>query len=450
MSTVKKSLFDKYLDQLAMANAVLKLDEQIYERLRVPALLVKGHVRVQMDNGSFREFQAYRCQHNHARGPTQGGTRFDLEVCESEVKGLAAFMTMKNAIVGILHGGGKGGICVDKFKLSTRELELLCRGYICLIARWIGPRKDGPAPDVNTGGQEMAWFLDQFERMTGEHCFAAFTGKPLSLGGSFVREDATALGAVFATKAAMKDLGMGPSQKRVAIDGFGNAGYHFARLMSSSEYGSHKIVSVSDRSGMIANANGLDCKKIHDFCCDQTGKKVRKVCEYDGDVVRGDEAMKIVMEADVFAPAAFEDRVTADMVEKSKWRLVVELANGPLTQEADRIAADRKIVVIPDIFASGGGVRVSAAEKIQGLENQRWPAARVKDWLKDRMELSYDIIEGTREKYNLKTLREAAVVYAIGEVAEAMVLRGGLHIKEEYEKVVDAGTVIMYQDGLSY
>ena len=225
MSTQKRTAYDKYLALLEKAATVLKLDPVIYARLQIPELLVRGSVVIEMDDGSFKEFKVFRCQHNHARGPTQGGTRFDLAVCESEVKFLAAMMSMKNTIVDIRHGGGKGGICVDKFALSMKERERLCRGYIRVIAPYIGPRVDGPAPDVNTGGAEMAWFLDEYERMIGEHAPAQFTGKPLVLGGSLGRGDATALGAVVVglravvVDAPKQGVGAEPAVYRVEHDG---------------------------------------------------------------------------------------------------------------------------------------------------------------------------------------------------------------------------------------
>ncbi len=440
MST-KRTAFDKYLAQLDNAAKVLNLDPRILERLKVPALLVKGRVYVEMDNGTFSDYAVFRCQHNHARGPTQGGTRFDPAVCESEVKFLAAMMTMKNTIDQILNGGGKGGICVDKAPLSLGEGERLCRGYTRVIAPYIGPRVDGPAPDVNTGGQEMAWFLDEYERIVGEHCFGAFTGKPLVLGGSLGRGDATALGAVYASEAMIKKLGLKGSLT-ISIQGFGNAGDYYAKLMSSESHGGHKIVSVSDRSGVIYKADGFDYNELHAFCYNEKGKKVRKVTEYPyKDALTSKEAELLSLKADIFAPAAFEDKIDAVMARVIKSKFIVELANGPCTEEADAILAERGVEIIPDIYASGGGVRVSAAEKIQGLENQKWTAERVKEWLKSRMFQAFEDLDKVREEYHLKSFREAAMVFAVREVAEAMTWRGGFEYP--YGKTVNAIPVIM-------
>lgn len=443
MST-KRTAFDKYLAQLDNAAKVLNLDPRILERLKVPALLVRGKVQVEMDDGTFKTYDVFRCQHNHARGPTQGGTRFDPAVCESEVKFLAAMMTMKNTIDQILNGGGKGGICVDKIPLSLSEGERMCRGYIRTIFPWIGPRCDGPAPDVNTGGQEMAWFLDEEERLAREHQFGAFTGKPLVLGGSLGRNDATALGAVYASEAMIKKLGLiGPLS--ISIQGFGNAGDYYAKLMSGKAHGGHKIVSVSDRSGVIYKADGFNYDELHAFCYNEKGKKVRKVTEYPyKDNLTSEEAELLSLNADIFAPAAFEDKIDAAMARIIKSKFIVELANGPCTEEADAILAERGVEIIPDIYASGGGVRVSAAEKIQGLENQKWTAERVAEWLKTRMFQAFDDLVKVREEYHLKSFREAAMVFAVREVAEAMTWRGGFDYP--YGEVIEVEPVTVYKD----
>ncbi|TRZ52930.1 Glu/Leu/Phe/Val dehydrogenase [bacterium] len=360
MST-KRTAFDKYLAQLDNAAKVLNLDPRILERLKVPALLVRGKVRVEMDDGTFKTFDVFRCQHNHARGPTQGGTRFDEKVCESEVKFLASMMTMKNTIDEIRNGGGKGGICVDKIPLSLLEGELMCRGYINVIAPYLGEKVDGPAPDVNTGAQEMAWFMSEYDRLTGQHNFAQFTGKPLELGGSLGRGNATALGGVYATEAMMEKLGLTGRHLTIATQGFGNAGDFYAKLMTER---GHKLISVSDRSGVIYKADGFDYADLHKFCYNEKGKKVRKVTEYPyKDDLTSEQAELLSLKADIFAPAAFEDKIDATMARKIESKFVVELANGPCTEEADSILAEREIEVIPDIYASGGGVFVSSLEK---------------------------------------------------------------------------------------
>lgn len=443
MDKTKRTAFDKYLALLDRAAVVLKLDPRIYDRLKVPQLLVRGNISVEMDDGTFKTFKCYRCQHNHARGPTQGGTRFDLAVCESEVKFLAAMMTMKNTIDQIRHGGGKGGICVDKFSMSMFERELLCRGFINVIAPFIGPRVDGPAPDVNTGAQEMSWFLDEYERLTGEHAFAQFTGKPLVLGGSLGRGDATALGAVYATEAMIKKLGLEKSLT-IAIQGFGNAGSHYARLMSAR---GHKIISVSDRSGTISDRRGLEYDHLYGFCYNEKGEKIHKVTEYEQRDKKGSKVdpVEIALSADIFAPAAFEDTIDAEMAKKLKCKFVVELANGPCTEEADAILSARGIPVIPDIYSSGGGVYVSSLEKIQGFENYQWPEERVAKMLKEQMFRSFENLEKVREEFKLESMRVAAIVYAVREVAAAMAFRGGFHLP--YEKVVDRPTVVMHRDG---
>ena len=451
--TTKRTAYDKFLALLAKAAKVLNLDPEIYRRLQIPQRLIRGHVTIEMDDGSFRTFPVWRCQHNHSRGPTQGGTRFDEAVCESEVMFLAAMMSMKNTIVDIRHGGGKGGICVQNYKkdqahggFSDKERERLCRGYIRVIAPWIGPRVDGPAPDVNTGGREMAFFLDEYERMTGQHCFGAFTGKPIGLGGSLGRGDATALGAVYASEEMIKLLGMkGPLT--IAIQGFGNAGDFYAKLMSER---GHKIVSVSDRSGVIYKKDGFDFADLHAFCYDEKGNKLQddahKVMAYrHKDNLPSEEAELLSLKADIFAPAAFEDKIDADMARKISSKFIVELANGPCTEEADEILSERGVEVIPDYYASGGGVRVSSAEKVQGLENQKWTAERVAEWLESRMRAAMKDLTKVRKEYGLKTLREAGIVYAVREIAECMTSRGGFEYND-WGETIDVPEVTVYKD----
>lgn len=440
MSNKKRTAFDKYLAQLENAAKVLNLDPLIYKRLKVPALLVRGRVFVEMDDGTWTDYAVFRCQHNHARGPTQGGTRFDPAVCESEIKFLAAMMTMKNTIDQIMNGGGKGGICVNKTPLSLSEGERLCRGYVRVIEKFIGPHVDGPAPDVNTAGQEMAWFLDELERIRGEHCFPAFTGKPIVLGGSLGRGDATALGAVYASEAMIGKLKLGKGLT-IAIQGFGNAGSFYAKLIAEKKHGEHKVVSVSDRSGVIYKADGFDYNDLHDFCY-KNGKNLENIFYYPHkDDLTSEEAQLLSLKADVFVPAAFEDTINAEMARKIESKFVVEIANGPCTEEADAILVERGVEIIPDIYSSGGGVRVSSAEKIQGFENQKWPAERVAEWLRSRMLQAFEDLDAVREQYHLKSFREAAMVFAVREVAEAMTWRGGFDLP--YGKTIDKIPVVM-------
>jgi glutamate dehydrogenase/leucine dehydrogenase len=452
----KRTPFDKYLAQLEKASKVLNLDPRIYARLQVPKLLLRGTVIVEQDDGSWKTSKIYRAHHSRARGIPQGGTRWDVAVCESEVKFLSAMMTMKNTIVGIWHGGGKGGICGDKFALSMGERERTCRGYIRAIEPWIGDRKDGPAPDVNTGGQEMAWFRDELEEIRGYDCAGSFTGKPVYLGGSLGRADATALGAVYATEAMLEKIrsqeenittkkgtifSWNPS-KEISIQGFGNAGNNYFRLMAAR---GHKIISVSDRSGVIYKKDGFDYADLHAFCYDDKGQKIHKVSDYPKkDTMSSEEAEKLSLKAYIFAPAAFEDTINADMAKKLECKFGIELANGPCTEEADEILAKRGITFISDIYSSGGGVRVSSAEKSQDLSNAPWTEEQVNVWLKTRMFKAFDLIEATREKYNLPTFRESAVVYAVSEVAEAMQSRGNLDKPLSwYTKTIDLPPVVM-------
>ena len=258
---------------------------------------------------------------------------------------------------------------------------------------------------------------------------------------SLGRGDATALGAVYASEEMIKKLQMrGP--QTIAIQGFGNAGDFYAKLMSER---GHKIVSVSDRSGVIYKKAGFEYADLHAFCYDTKGTKVRKVSDYPHkDNLTSEEAELLSLKADIFAPAAFEDKIDAEMARKITSKFIVELANGPCTEEADEILSARGVEVIPDFYASGGGVRVSSAEKVQGLENQKWPAKRVAEWLESRMREAFHDLDKVREQYKLKSFREAGIVYAVREIAEAMTWRGGFEYP--YGKTIDVPTVTVYKD----
>jgi glutamate dehydrogenase/leucine dehydrogenase len=461
MSNEKNSDFAKYLSAVELIEKVLKPHPTIIKNLKTPYRFIRSGIWLHRDDGSFEYLPAYRCQFNKARGMPQGGTRYEITAVEDTCKFLAGDMILKNAIVGIMHGGGKGVITVDKFKHSKLECELFSRGYIDVTEPYIGPRVDGPAPDKNTGGDEMSWFLDELELIRGYHCPGSFTGKPLVLGGSVGRGDATGLGAVYATKSMIGHLGLEGQHLTFGVDGFGNAGDNYIKKMESSEHGGHVCVATSDTSGIIAKKGGLDIKALHDFCYDPvTGKKVRKVTEFvqvDPSILVGREAIDVYLNADFGAPAASQNRIADKEIWKQRedgleyleavdahkimWKFGVELANGPCTMEAIEILVERKIPFVPDIFASGGGVRVSSAEKAQGLLNAKWTEEQVRVWLKDQMELAFKEIMKTQEKYGLATIRDAATIYAGEQIVEAMKFRGGLYLP--YGKTIDAMPVVV-------
>lgn len=447
--------FGKYLAAIDLIEEILKPDPKIVKNLRTPHRLIRSGIWVHRETGSFDYLPAWRCQFNRARGMTQGGTRFEPDANEDTVKMLAGDMVLKNAIVGIMHGGGKGVIAVNKDGYSLLEGELFCRGYIDIIEPYIGDHVDGPAPDVNTGGTEMAWFLDELEYLRGYHCTGSFTGKPEVLGGSIGRGDATALGGVYATEAMIRHLGLEGKQLSIFVDGYGNAGENYMRLITRPAHGGHIVVATGDRGGFIAKESGLPIDELYKYTHDKTGKKICKVTDYakvDPTILTGDEALKIILKANICAPAANKNRI-ADVhqykdgkiiaigAQDAEWLFGVELANGPCTPEAIELLAKRKIWFIADIFSSGGGVRVSSAEKAQGLLNAKWTRNQVKVWLETQMNEAFKAIMATQAKYDLKTFRDAASIYAGEQIVEAMTRRAGLY--RVYGKEINAMPIVV-------
>lgn len=402
--------FSNALAQLAEVNSLIKLDEGIYEQLKEPKRLMRVAIPVTMDNGVVKVFIGYRSQFNDARGPFKGGIRFHPGVNESEVKALSAWMTWKCAVVNLPLGGGKGGIIVDPRQLSAGELERLSRGYIRAIYKWLGADIDVPAPDVYTNGQIMSWMLDEYETIVGRHVPGMITGKPISLGGSEGRGFSTAQGGVYVLEEAMKKLGLDKSAK-IAIQGFGNAGSFKAKLLFKDGY---KIVATSDSQGAIYNSAGLDIEAL-----DKHKAGGASVSTFAG----GQKIDNIfAVEADILVPAALENSITIDNVDLIKAKLIVELANGPITPEADKVLAQKNILVVPDILANAGGVAVSYFEQVQNAYNYYWSEAEVLAKLKIMMTKAFDEAWEQKVKHNT-TLRMGAYALAVGRVAEAMKYR---------------------------
>lgn len=317
--------FSNALNQLAQVQEIVKIDKNIFAQLQGPQRFLEVSIPVKMDDGSIKVFTGYRSQFNDARGPFKGGIRFHPGVSVSEVKALSAWMTWKTAVVGIPLGGGKGGVIVDAKKLSVEELERLSRGYMRAIFNFVGPNLDVPAPDVSTDSRVMGWMLDEYEKLSGTHAPGVITGKPLSIGGSQVREYATAQGAYYVIDEAAKKMGL-RKNATVAIEGFGNAGSHLATILQKNGY---RIISVSDSQGMIVNCMGLDVEDVK-----RHKEKTGSVVHYPG----SDEILIphcVAQEADIFVPSALENSVTKENVGDIKAKLIVEVANGP----------DRKSVV---------------------------------------------------------------------------------------------------------
>ncbi len=401
--------FDNALNQLARANAVKPFPADLIERLKHPNREIHISIPVTMDDGSLCVFEGYRVEHNNARGPYKGGIRFHLQTDIHEVKALALWMTMKCSVVGIPMGGGKGGVTVDPKMLSKGELERLSRGWMRALADVLGPRKDVPAPDVNTTPEIMAWMADEFGKITGDTSGAVITGKPLGQGGSEGRGTATAQGGFYVFDALREQLGL-PISCRVVVQGFGNAGDHAADLWTKA---GHRVIAVSDSKGAIVSDTTLDIDAVTAH-----KKATGSVVGMSGTrTITNDELL--ALECDILIPAALENQIRADNVGSIRAKSVMELANGPTTPEADDALFARGISVIPDILFNAGGVTVSTFEWEQNLKGEHWTEEQVFGKLKEIMER--EALEIFETAQTLKTdLRRAAFVVALGRLQEAM------------------------------
>jgi glutamate dehydrogenase len=391
---------------------ILELDKGIYAMLKEPKRFLEVKIPVKMDNGTVRIFTGYRVQHNDSRGPFKGGIRFHQDVTPEEVKALAMWMTWKCAVVGIPFGGSKGGVIVNPKELSKAELEKLSRGYIRAIHMIIGPDVDVPAPDVGTNAEIMAWMLDEYEKITGKKSPAVITGKPVERFGSKGRDLATSRGGLFVLERALKKM---KAVKRkgaltVAVQGFGNVGYGFAKLAYKAGF---KVVAVSDSKGGIYSENGIDIDAVTEH-----KKKTGSVINFENSRnITNEEILEL--DVDVLVPAALEKQITEQNAGRIKAKLVLELANGPTTIEADEILLKKNIPVIPDILANSGGVAVSYFEWLQNRRKKYWEEEKVNRKLEKLMKNAFD---GIYKVYKEKgvSMRKAADIVAVQKVAEAM------------------------------
>jgi glutamate dehydrogenase/leucine dehydrogenase len=401
-------------EQIRIAAQQMKLDPGMEAILLEPERELHVHFPVRMDDGSIRMFDGFRVQHNTARGPAKGGIRFHQDVNVDEVKALATWMTWKCSVVDVPYGGGKGGVVVDPTKLSLGELERLSRRFITEIQGIIGPERDIPAPDVNTNSQIMAWMMDQYSRNKGYPVPGMITGKPLALGGSVGRADATGVGVMMATRQAMQKLNMPAAGTRVVVQGFGNVGSISARAMQ--ELGT-TVVAVSDVFGGIYNPKGLDIPALIAHV-----RRTGTVKGFgDSDVITNEELFGI--DCDILIPAALENQISVANADKIKAKLISEGANGPTTPEADRILHDRGILLLPDILANAGGVTVSYFEWAQNIQGFYWTEEEVAERLERVMVRSFRAVYETAQEHEVD-MRTAAYMVAIARVAEAVRLRG--------------------------
>jgi glutamate dehydrogenase (NAD(P)+) len=392
----------------------LNLPEDMRAILRMPKRELTVNFPVRMDNGSVKVYTGYRVQHNINRGPAKGGIRYDANVTLDEVRALAMWMAWKCAVVDIPYGGAKGGVIVDPKKLSVTEVERLTRRYATEISILIGPNSDIPAPDVNTSSREMAWIMDTYSMHHGYSVPAVVTGKPLAIGGSEGRNEATATGAVAVLKMAANERKVPIRDLRVAVQGFGNAGSISAELLHGD---GAKIVAVSDRQGSIYNKDGLDIPAVVRF-----KEKNKTVVGFSGAEKLGPQGV-LTVACDALIPAATEGQITEANAHKVQAKFVIEAANGPTTPEADRILFERDVVVVPDILANAGGVTVSYFEWVQDLQSFFWSDDEIHQKLAVIMARAYDSVASLARE-NECDMRTAANMLAIGRVAEATEMRG--------------------------
>jgi glutamate dehydrogenase (NAD(P)+) len=394
---------------------ILKLSDS--ERAMILRPMRELHVSfpVRMDDGEVRVFQGFRVQYNDAKGPTKGGLRFHPDETIDTVRALACWMTWKCALVDLPLGGGKGGVICNPKELSPGELERISRGYIRAVGTFIGPDKDVPAPDVYTTPQTMAWMMDEYSKIAGKNQFGVITGKPLPLGGSPGRGDATARGGLYTLREAANEVGIDLKNATMAIQGFGNAG-NFCAQLAESLFGT-KIVAVSDSKGGALCRDGLAVQDV----CDHKIKTSSVIeCE-DGESISNEDILEL--DVDILVLAALENVVTAKNADKIKAKVIVELANGPTTPEADDILYKNGVHVIPDFLCNAGGVTVSYFEMVQNFYMYYWEEKDVHERLDLRMTKAYHEVLDTSNKHKIN-MRQAAYVVAVERVVEAMKLRG--------------------------
>ena len=414
---VKKalSLFEMAQAQLDEVASILHLEPGIHAFLREPMRELHVSIPVKMDDGQTKVFQGFRVQYNNARGPFKGGIRFHPEETVDVVKALAAWMTWKCAVADIPLGGGKGGVICNPKEMSSSELERLSRGYIDAIWEFIGPDRDIPAPDVYTNPQIMGWMMDEYSKLRGCGIPGVITGKPLSLGGSLGRDDATARGGVYTIMEAAKHLNMELSAATVAVQGFGNAGSNAAILMR--EIAGSKIVVVSDSKGGIHNKQGLDPSKVLQHKM-ETGSVINFP---QAENISNAELLEL--EVDVLCPAGLETVITEKNASRIRARIVAELANGPTTPESDEVLYQNGVFSIPDFLCNAGGVTVSYFEWVQCLNRYYWDENEVHQQLGQIMTKAFHDVLAESLKRKVK-MRTAAYIVAVIRVAEAMKLRG--------------------------
>ena len=408
------SVFSAMLEEFDGAARLLNLEPGIWKILTHPKRQITVSCPVQMDNGEIEVFTGYRVQYNITLGPAKGGIRYHPGVTLDEVTALAAWMTWKCAVAHIPFGGGKGGVICDPSRMSRRELEALTRRYIAEIIDSIGPEKDVPAPDVNTNDQIMAWVMDTYSMHVGHTETAVVTGKPIELGGSLGRREATGRGVMIAAREAAKHAGFDLSKSSVAVQGFGNVGSVGAQLIA--ELGA-KVVAVTDWRGGVYNAKGLDIPALIEYTA------AHKTVDGFAGAERISNHEFFALPVDVLVPAAIENQITKDNMRGIQAKVIVEGANGPTTPEAHKHLHERGVLIVPDILANSGGVTTSYFEWVQDRHGYFWTEKEVNERLEAKMVEAFDVVLKTAQKYKVD-MRAAAYIVAIGRVATVTRMRG--------------------------
>jgi glutamate dehydrogenase (NADP+) len=417
------NVFEDAVARMERIGELAGVDEEVIDALRHPRECLMASLPVRMDDGSRRHFPAFRCRYNDSLGPTKGGIRFHPGVTLEEVQALALWMTIKCAVVGIPYGGGKGGVVVNPKELSPLELERLSRAYMRAMSDIVGPDKDIPAPDVYTNSRIMGWMADEYQAINGVKAPGVITGKPIALGGSLGRDEATGRGAFIVLQELAPRLGLVPAETRVAIQGFGNAGYHLARLLQTEGY---RIVAVSDSKGAIYSEQGFDVESL--YRTKQDTRELRgvycqgSVCEMvEHQRISNEELLEL--DVDLLIPAALEGVIRAENVDRIQAPLIAEVANGPIAGDVDPILEGRGVRIVPDVLTNAGGVTVSYFEWVQNRSGYPWALDEVRKRLQEVLSRSFTEVWDTHEGENL-SLRSAAYAVAMRRIAGAIESHG--------------------------
>ena len=410
-----QNLFENVKKRLCSCSPDLRITPNVEAILKMPVRELHVSLPIRMDDGSIQVFQGFRVQYNDARGPMKGGVRYHPDQTIDTIRGLASIMTWKCALHNLPLGGAKGGVICNPKKMSQGEIERLSRAYIQAISHFIGPDRDIPAPDVYTDSSVMAWMMDEYSRISRKTTFGVITGKPVSLGGSEGREDATARGGWFVIREAAKNIGIVLEGATVAIQGFGNVGAH-AAMIGQGEY-SVRVVAVSDSRGGVYAKDGLDIRALLDY-----KKKTGSVRDFPGARnITNDELLRL--DVDILIPAALENVITLDNASRIKARLIAEFANGPVSGDADALLHARGVFILPDILCNGGGVIVSYLEMVQNFNLDHWEGEEVNRRLEKKMVDAYRVVHDLASR-NHVPMRQAAYTIAVGRVVKAMKYRG--------------------------